>query len=144
MVTSNMTLEWQLVNGREVLFRIPILEPVEEAESREELDESEAERLADLYSIAANERRLKMMSEMWRKGEMQFSDLLDVAENPKLVVDCVRPLVEGGMVSHQGRGSCYRPTRAGFAFAITMTRAVPRLLEFLEEDEEGEEETSFE
>ena len=135
-----MTLEWRLVSGNQVLLRIPIQEHVQGSGQGSRLDDSHLERLVDLLSVAANPRRFRMMSEMISRGEMQFSDLLDLAENPKLVADCMGPLVEEGMVSHEGRGSSYKPTRAGYAFAATVTTAIPLLLEFLEENEEGEEE----
>ena len=133
-----MALEWQLVNGKQVLFRIPIRIPAEGSEPAPELGEEEVERLVDLFSVAANERRFRMMQELHRRGEMMFSDLLEVAENPKLVTDCMRPLVEEGLVEHEKWGSAYRPTRAGFVVTATMTGLLPRLLEFLEEEEDLE------
>ena len=131
-----MALEWQLVNGKHVLFRIPIQAQAETTAAEEELDEDEVERLVDLFSVAANERRFRMMQELHRRGEMQFSDLLDVAENPKLVTDCMKPLVEEGLVVHEKWESSYRPTRVGLVVTATMTGLLPKLLEFFEEEEE--------
>jgi len=133
-------LELQIVDGRRVLFRTPIEPPAEhQGDVDSELDEGTLERLATIHSIAANERRLRIMMELMRRGEMQFSDLLLVAENPKLVTDCMKPLMEEGMVVHEKWGSSYRPTWSGSALALTMTTGLAKLLEYLEE-EQGEEE----
>jgi hypothetical protein len=135
-----MVLELQIVDGKRVLFRTPIEPPVEQRrEVGFELDKGTLERLAAIHSIAANERRLRVMMELMRRGEMQFSDLLLVAENPKLVSDCVKPLIEEGMVVHEKWGSSYRPTWSGSALAATMTTGLAKLLEYLEEGQEEDE-----
>ncbi len=130
-----MALEFQIVNGRKVLFRAPLQRLGDEGgEPSLEIDEDEIDKLVNLYSIAANERRFRIMMEFMRKGEMHFSDILDVAENPKLVRDCMQPLMEEGLVVHEGRGSSYRPTRTGAVFALTLTAGLARLYEFLESE----------
>ena len=135
-----MTLELQIVSGRRVLFRAPIQGFREEGDRLSlELDEDEIRRLASVHSIVANEGRLRVMLEMMRRGgEVQFSDLLDVAENPKLVSDCMKPLVEEGMVAHGRWGSSYRTTTTGTAFVVAMTAGLTRMLEFLDEQEDKE------
>ncbi len=136
-----MSLEFQLVRGRKVLFRFPI--QTDEGEgigSDLGLDEGEIERLAAIHAIAANERRLRMMMELTSRRETTFSDLLDVAENPKLVTDCMKPLMEEGMVTHEKWGSSYRPTEAGVAFAIAMTAGLTKLLEYFEAEEGDDDE----
>jgi len=131
-------LELQIVDGKRVLFRTSI-EPPNEGSAGPELEEDMLKRLVAIHSIAANERRIRIMMELMRRGEMQFSDLLGVAENPKLVSDCMKPLMEEGMVVHEGWGSSYKPTWGGSAVAVTMTAGLARLLEFLEEEQEGDE-----
>lgn len=130
----------QLVRDKRVLFKVPIRGVCDEGgRLAQEIDEDEIGRLAGIYSIAANERRLRIMLELMRRREMQFSDLLDVAENPKLVSDCMKPLMEEGMVVHKKWGSSYRTTDRGAAFALVMTVGLARLLEFLEEEAQDED-----
>lgn len=127
------------MHDKRILFRAPIEGLRDEGDRLAlELNEAEIGRLASIYSIAANERRLRIMLELMRRGEMQFSDLLDVAENPKLVSDCMKPLMEEGMVIHKKWGSSYRTTTTGTAFAMAMTTGLAKLLEFLEEETEDE------
>lgn len=101
-----------------------------------DVDHEDIRRLADLYSIAANQRRLRIMVELMRRGEMRFTELLEFAVNPKLVKDCMEPMVREGMVIHEGRGSGYRPSEAGVALAMTMTAGLSKLLDYLERGEE--------
>ncbi len=124
-----------------VLFRWPINAVGEEAsELAAEIDEGDIKKLATLYSIGANERRLRMMLELIRQGEMSFSELLKVAVNPKLFGDCMNPLMREGMVIHERRRAPYRTSERGAVLAITMTAGVARLLDVLEELEGKEDE----
>jgi predicted transcriptional regulator len=134
-----MGIELQLVKDGRVLFRLPVRAMGEEVEEAVELDEEEIERLAELYSIAANQKRLRVMLELMKRGEMSFSEILRIAMNPKLVQDCMEPMVREGLVIHKGRGSGYRPSERGAAFAITMTAGFAKLLEVLESELEGDE-----
>ncbi len=130
----------QLLRDGKVLFRWPIRAGGEEvSELAAEIDDGDIERLANLYSIGANERRLRVMLELMRQGEMSFSELLRVAVNPKLVQDCMNPLLEEGMVIHERKGAPYRTSERGAVLAITMTAGVSRLLDVLEEEMGGEE-----
>ena len=70
---------------------------------------------------------------------MKFSDFLQLATNPKLVQDCIEPMVEEGMVLHGSRGSCYRQSERGVALAIVMTSGLARLMDYLDEEMEGDE-----
>ena len=137
-----MKLELQLLRDGRVLFRWPI-QAAEEGvgDFAGEIDEEDIEKLANLYSIGANERRLRVMSELMRQGEMSFSELLKVAMNPKLVRDCMEPLLREGMVIHERKRAPYRTSEKGAILALTMTAGVARLLDVLEEElgvEEGE------
>ncbi len=123
-----------------VLFRWPIHAYGEEvSEMVAEIDDEDIEKLANLYSIGANEKRLRVMLELMRQGEMSFSELLRVAVNPKLVGDCMNPLLKEGMVIHERRRAPYRTSEKGAVLAITMTAGVARLLDVLDEEMEGEE-----
>ena len=128
------------MRDKRVLFRVPIEGVCDEGGRLAlEVDEEEIGRLAGIYSIAANERRLRIMLELMRRKEMQFSDLLEVAENPKLVSDCMKPLMEEGMVVHKKWGSSYKTTATGAALALVMTTGLAKLLEFLEEEAQDED-----
>jgi len=133
-----MTLEFQLVEGNRVLFRVPLRAHAERPEVPLEMDEDDIEKLASLYSIASNEGRLRMMFEMAARGEVKFSDLLELTSNPKMVHDCLKPMMEEGMLEHEQRGP-YRPSVRGAALVITMTAGLARLLDALEDEVGGEE-----
>jgi len=133
-------LELQILKNGRVLFRLPIQGPEERArEFANEIDEGDIEKLANLYSIGANERRLRVMLELTRQGEMSFSEILRLAVNPKLVRDCVEPLMREGMVIHERRREPYRASERGRILAATMTAGVARLLDVLEEEFAGED-----
>ncbi|HXW37146.1 MAG TPA: hypothetical protein VEJ36_04505 [Nitrososphaerales archaeon] len=127
-----MVLEWRLVEDGEVLFTVPIRGQADPA--LEEISDEVLQKLAAIYSIAANERRLRMMRALAQRGEMRFSDLLQVATNPKLVQDCLEPMAKEGMVVHEGRGTGYKPSDMGLTVAVTITTAMGRLLEMFEEE----------
>ncbi len=133
-----MTLELRLVKDGKVLFNLPIEGPARVSGLyMSDVDHEDIQRLADLYSIAANQRRLRIMVELMRKGEMRFSELLEFATNPKLVRDCMEPMVREGMVIHEHRGSGYRPSETGVALVMTMTAGLSKLLEVLDQEEEN-------
>ena len=68
---------------------------------------------------------------------MRFSDLLQVALNPKIVQDCMEPMMNEGYVLHEGKG--YRPSEKGFALLLTMTTGFNKILESLDEEVGGED-----
>jgi len=134
-----LALELRLVRDNRVLFSVPVYDPEGTVSVGPELEEEEMGQLIGLYSIAANGRRLRMMVELMKRGEMRFSDMLELALNPKLVRDCVEPMVKAGLVIHEGRREPYRPSELGTAVAIAMTSGMGKLLEALEEEMEEEE-----
>lgn len=117
-----------------VLFSVPVWDSEGSVAVKQELEDEELGQLIDLYSIAANGRRLRMMVELMKRGEMRFSDMLELALNPKLVKDCVEPMVKAGLVIHENRREPYRPSELGTAIAIAMTTGMGRLIEALEEE----------
>ncbi|HUI86665.1 MAG TPA: hypothetical protein VLY21_05895 [Nitrososphaerales archaeon] len=134
-----MTLELRLVRGNTVLFSVPVYDPEGTVAVERDIEEEDFGQLTDLYSMAANGRRLRMMVELMKRGEMRFSDMMELALNPKLVKDCVEPMVKAGLVTHEGRGTPYRPTEMGVAIVIAMTSGMGRFLDALEEEMEAEE-----
>ena len=134
-----MTIELRLVRDGKTIFSIPIDPSGEGADTGKlELEDDDMERLADLYSVAANERRFRIMHELTRRGEMRHSDILRIAMNPKFVHDCINPMVEGGIVIHEKKGTGYRPSNKGFAY-VTLTTGLSRILALLEEELEADE-----
>ena len=134
-----MTIELRLVRDGKTIFNIPIHSSSEGADrGKLEMEDDDMERLADLYSIAANERRFRIMHELTRRGEMKHSDILRIAMNPKFVHDCINPMVEEGIVIHGKKGTGYRPSNKGFAY-VTLTTGLSRILELLEEEMEADE-----
>ena len=131
-----MPLELRLVKDDRILFSVPVWDPQGPLEIQPEMDDEDFMELANLYSIAANGRRLRMMSELMRRGEMRFSDMLEFAVNPKLVRDCMEPMLKAGLVVHDNRREPYRPSELGTALAIAMTTGMERLLQALEEEME--------
>jgi len=132
-----MGLKLQLVKDGKVVFSLPL--PAQDESARQslaEVGEEGIERLTTLYAFSANERRLRMMIELARRREMRFSDMLQIALNPKLVRDFTEPMLKEGIVVHEGKGwgSSYRPSERGVALALTMTSGLNRILELLEDE----------
>lgn len=127
-------LELRLVKDNCVLFNVPVWDSEGSVAIDPELGEEEIGQLIELYSVAANGRRLRMMVELMKRGEMRFSDILELALNPKLVKDCMEPMVKAGLVIHEGRGKPYRPSELGTAIVIAMTSGMGRLLDAMEEE----------
>ncbi|TLX97053.1 MAG: hypothetical protein E6K96_04355 [Thaumarchaeota archaeon] len=134
-----MTIELRLVRDGKTIFSIPIHSSREGVDrGKLELEDDDMERLADLYSVAASERRFRIMHELTKRGQMKHSDILRIAMNPKFVHDCINPMVEEGMVIHENKRTGYRPSNKGFAY-VTLTTGLSRILELLEEEMEADE-----
>ncbi len=132
-----MVLELRLVKDGKILFKVPMEGSIAVSGLyASQMDDKDIERLVGLHSLAANEKRVRIMLEMMKKGEMSFTELLGTAVNPKLVKDCMEPMMREGMVIHEGRGSGYRPSEAGVALAMTMTAGLSKLLDYLEREVE--------
>ena len=125
-----MTLQLLLVRDDKVLHRFPVRTPTEVAVA----SEKELDRLSSLCSLAANRKRLRVILEFAKGKEMRFSDVLLIAVNPKLAQDCLKPLLEEGMVFHGERGTAYRASSKGVALAVTMTVLLRQVLEVLEKE----------
>ena len=120
------------MKDKRVVYRTPILSPGFIGGGGFEASEADLRKLAEIFSIAANERRLRLMIEMMRRPETRFTDLLRVGINPKLVIDYLEPMVDLGLLIHESKGSTYRPSRKGVLVITTLTQGLTGLLEVAE------------
>ncbi len=109
-------------DGRTVVS-VPLLQPGVEGNADVETAEPLLGELVEIFSIASNERRLRLMIQLMKSPETRFTELLQVGVNPKLVQDCVAPMVRSGLLVHEGKGAAYRPSAKG-ALVITMVTRV--------------------
>ena len=114
-----MPLELALIRDGRVVFRSPILAPG--MSQGYEIRKSDLQELAEIFSLASNEGRLRLMNELMRRQETRFTDLLRIVVNPKLVKDCVEPMVKTGLLVHKSRGSTYRLSSRGAIVISTLT-----------------------
>ena len=121
------------MKGKRVVHRTPILAPGLLGTAGFETSEADLRKLADIFSIAANQRRLRLMIEMMRRPETHFTDLLRVGVNPKLVLDYLEPMVKYGLLIHESKGSTYKPSLKGALVITALTDGFAGLLEAAEE-----------
>lgn len=121
-----MVLEILLVRDGGVRFRLPLDGT---AALPLPVEDSRLESLSDYYSIGANWRRLKVLLEFARGRELRFSDVMQIATNPKIAQDCLRPLLNGGFILHGERGSTYKASSRGFALGLMMTFVLSGVLD---------------
>ncbi len=101
--------------------------------------------LADYFSLVASKQRLRVIQALSNAVELRFSDILKITGNPKLVGDCVNPMIERKMLIHS-EGQGYRLSARGRNFANIMLVPFPMIVkhlvrmerEALAEYEEGE------
>jgi len=96
--------------------------------------EREMERLCAFYSMGSNRKRLRVMTELARGGELRFSDVMQIATNPKLAQDCLQPMLREGLVVHGERGSGYRIPEKALPLMMTLTVGLARMLSVLDEE----------
>jgi predicted transcriptional regulator len=126
-------MEIQIVRGGEVFFSSDLNSPTRDSEGDQEVSCSN---LATYFSLVANERRVRVIRELIRKRSMRFSDILQIAGNPKLVRDCVEPLIERGMLERDYREG-YRLTAKGDVISNYLLVAIPLVRKFLSELEDA-------
>jgi len=127
----------RLTQGDRVLFDLAMPDlPQErgEAVGTIQLADSDMERLCAFYSMGANEKRLKVMMELARGGELRFSDVMQIATNPKLAQDCLQPMLRRGLVVHGGRGSGYKISERALPVVMTLTLGLAKMLAVLEQE----------
>ncbi len=99
-----------------------------------ELAEGELERLSTYYSMGSNQRRLRVMTELAKGVELRFSDIMQIATNPKLAQDCLRPMLKEGLVVHGKRGSGYQISEKALPLVVFLTVGFGKVLSVLERD----------
>ncbi len=127
----------RLTQGDKVLFDLamPDLPGERGGEAQpSELDDREMERLCSFYSMGASQKRLKVMMELAKGSELRFSDVMQIATNPKLAQDCLQPMLKEGLVVHGGRGSGYRMPERALPLVMTLTLGLAKMLALLEEE----------
>jgi predicted transcriptional regulator len=125
-------LELMLSVDGTVVLRAPLY-PVPLASLRSLELTTQFSELAEIFSVAANEKRLRVMIELLKRPETRFTDLLQVAVNPKLVRDCLGPMMRAGLVTHAGKGSAYLLSGKGRVVVSTLTEGVTGILRAAEE-----------
>ncbi len=125
-----MTMQICLMEDEKVLFSLPL--PSKTAgELPLVLSETELDRLSTLYSIGSNRKRLRVMMEFAKGGELRFSEVMQIVTNPKLAQDSLQPLVKEGLVLHQ-KGLGYKPSDAGLKVLLVLTVGLGRILALVE------------
>ena len=127
----------RLYEGERVLFDLDlpdlsreVVSPVELAK----LEEGEVERLCALLSIGSNPKRLSVMMELANGQELRFSDVMQIAMNPKIARDCLQPMLREGLVVHGERGSTYRVSPKAVSLLMTLTVGLSKMLSHLQEE----------
>ena len=100
-------------------------------------DDAQLEMLSSLYSLGANKKRLTVMAELAKGGELRFSDVLRLVTNPKLAQDSLLPLVEEGLVVHESKGAGYHASKRGLPTMMILTVGLGRILALVERSMEG-------
>ncbi|MDA4122848.1 MAG: hypothetical protein OK456_06685 [Thaumarchaeota archaeon] len=99
-----------------------------------ELADNELERLCTYYSMGSNQRRLRVMTELAKGVELRFSDIMQIATNPKLAQDCLQPMLKEGLVVHGKRGSGYQISEKALPLVVFLTVGLGKMLSVLERD----------
>jgi hypothetical protein len=136
----------RLTQDGKVLFDLVVPDlPHEHEESTRpiSLDDREMRRLCAFYSMSANQKRLKVLMELAGGSELRFSDVMQIATNPKLAQDCLQPMLREGLVLHGGRGSGYRISERALPLVMTLTLGLAKLLAVLEQEIADTEESAL-
>jgi DNA-binding transcriptional ArsR family regulator len=139
-----MSLKLQLVRDGKVILEVP-LSPLdwtkEQLTTEFEAFEEDFERFSNMFEALSNETRLKMMRKLVEEEDrtMNFVDFMrDLDLNPKTVWENSKKLREGGFLKKTGRGT-YRCSEFGQSAFLTLSLALRRLVESLDEIENFEE-----
>jgi hypothetical protein len=127
----------RLTQGTTVLFDLPLPDLPLDPHAMVEpvfLADRDMERLCAFYSMGANQKRLRVMLELARGGELRFSDVMKIATNPKLAQDCLQPMLKVGLIVHGARGSGYRVSERALPLILTLTLGLARMLAILEQE----------
>lgn len=135
-----MSLKLQLVRDGKIILEMPLSPmdwPKDQLETEFEAFEEDLQRFSNIFNALSNQTRLKMMRRLVEEEDstMNFADFMkDLDLNPKTVWENSRKLSEGGFLTKTGRGT-YRCSEFGQSTFLTLSLALRRLLESLEEIE---------
>jgi len=135
-----MSLKLQLVRNGKVILEIPLSPtdwPKDQLEIEFEAFEEDFQKMSSMFNALSNQTRLKMMRKLVQEEDstMNFAGFMkDLDLNPKTVWENSRKLSDGGFLIKTGRGK-YRCSEFGQSAFLTMSLALHRLLESLEEIE---------
>jgi Mn-dependent DtxR family transcriptional regulator len=68
------------------------------------------------------------MTEMLKRPETRFSDLVGMGINPKIVGECLGMMARQGLVIHERKGA-YRLSKNGSVLVVALTRDLAKLIE---------------
>jgi DNA-binding transcriptional ArsR family regulator len=135
-----MTLTLQLLRDGKIILQVPLSPmdwPKDQLETEFTAFEEDFQRFSSMFDALSNHTRLKMMRRLVEEDDstMNFADFMkDLDLNPKTVWENSRKLSEGGFLTKTGRGT-YRCSEFGQSAFLTLSLALRRLLESLEEIE---------
>ena len=135
-----MTLKLQLLRDGKIILEMP-LSPMDWSKDQLETEfkafENDLERFSSMFGALSNQTRLKMMRRLVEEEDstMNFADFMkDLDLNPKTVWENSKKLSDGGFLTKTGRGT-YTCSQFGQTTFLTLSLALRRLLDFLEENE---------
>ncbi|MFA5364011.1 MAG: winged helix-turn-helix domain-containing protein [Candidatus Bathyarchaeia archaeon] len=135
-----MTLKLQLVRDGKIILEIPLSTidwTKEQLATEFQAFEEDFQKFSNIFDALSNQTRLKMMRRVLEEdGTMNFADFMrDLDLNPKTVWENSKKLSDGGFLTKTSRGT-YQCSEVGQSTFLTLSLALRRLLESLEEMEE--------
>ncbi len=135
-----MHLKLQLVRNGKIILEVPLSPmdwPKEQLEREFQDFEEDFQRFSCIFDALSNQTRLKMMRKLVEEEDntMNFADFMKELDlNPKTVWENSKKLSDGGFLIKTGRGT-YRCSEFGQSAFLTLSLALRRLLDYLEETE---------
>jgi DNA-binding transcriptional ArsR family regulator len=135
-----MSLKLQLVRNGKILLEMPLSTidwPKDQLEREFIAFEEDFQRFSNIFDALSNQTRLKMMRKLVEEEDstMNFADFMkELNLNPKTVWENSKKLSDGGFLTKTGRGT-YRCSEFGQSAFLTLSLALRRLLDYLEETE---------
>jgi predicted transcriptional regulator len=135
-----MTLKLLLVRDGKIILEMPLSPidwPKDKLETEFKAFEEDFEKFSNMFDALSNQTRLRMMRRVVEEdGTMNFAEFMrDLGLNPKTVWENSKKLSDGGFLTKTGRGT-YQCSDVGQSTFLTLSLALRRLLESLEEMEE--------
>jgi DNA-binding transcriptional ArsR family regulator len=135
-----MSLKLQLIRNGKIILQVPLSPmdwPKDQLETEFKAFEEDFQRFSCIFDALSNQTRLKMMRRLVEKEDstLNFADFMkDLDLNPKTVWENSKKLSDGGFLTKTGRGT-YRCSEFGQSAFLTLSLALRRLLDSLEESE---------